>query len=190
MVEQIGYSLIVPGSSEVQFWGDTPGQSRGVPDFIKLPNGDDVHCPVAGETYGEWKLVPRMWEDGPASLTVGMSQVLVGRPAPAPIKLASCSALVRFTVAGGLITATIDTLGVSSILRVTAGRYRIYYETADPDKRNIAGTPTILNALPRFGRITARNTNYTEIQITDPLGALSDVSEVTVNFTKLEQRNG
>lgn len=57
-MEQIGWSLVDDGGAELQYWGDSPGQCAGMPSFIRLPSGDDVHCPQAGQIQ-EWKLVPR-----------------------------------------------------------------------------------------------------------------------------------
>lgn len=62
-MEQIGWALVDAGGAEVQHWGDTPGVIAGLPDMIRLPNGDDVHCPQAGQIQ-DWQLVPRMWAYG------------------------------------------------------------------------------------------------------------------------------
>lgn len=57
-MEQIGWSLVDEAGSEVQYWGDAPGAVAGKPDMIRLPNGDDVHCPAPGALQA-WKLLPR-----------------------------------------------------------------------------------------------------------------------------------
>ena len=80
---QIGWSLVGANGAEVQFWGDTPGVCAGIPTFIRLPNGDDVHCPAPGELQ-EWKLLPRMFETGEQSLTSDGTSVIVRRPAQVP----------------------------------------------------------------------------------------------------------
>lgn len=58
-MDQVGYSLVDQDGTEVQFWGDTYGQCVEVPKCIRLPNGDDVHCPEVGATYDGLKLVAR-----------------------------------------------------------------------------------------------------------------------------------
>lgn len=63
-MEQIGYSLIDDKNNEIQFWGDTPGQCVGVPEMIILPSGDQLHCPVVGESYEGLKFVPRVCQIG------------------------------------------------------------------------------------------------------------------------------
>lgn len=84
-MEQIGFSLIDQRGTEVAFWGDAAGQTRGAPDFIVLPNGDHVHCPSVGETYGGCRLVPRWLEfDVAPSITVSETQVVVRRQQPVP----------------------------------------------------------------------------------------------------------
>jgi hypothetical protein len=60
-MEQIGWSLVDSTGTEIQHWGDTPGVCVGVPDMIRLPSGDDVHCPSIGAVQ-EWALVPRHYD--------------------------------------------------------------------------------------------------------------------------------
>ena len=77
-MEQIGWSLVDEAGNEVQHEGDTPGQCVGMPSFVRLPNGDDVHCPQLGQVQ-DWKLVPRMWTYGQtaAGPTFATDQVIV-----------------------------------------------------------------------------------------------------------------
>ena len=57
-MEHIGWSLIDENGLEVQHWGDTPGQIAGIPDRLRLPNGDMV-CGASAGNVGAWRLVPR-----------------------------------------------------------------------------------------------------------------------------------
>lgn len=62
-MEQIGYSLVDAGGTEVAVWGDVIGQCRGIPDEVRLPNGDIVHGVSLGP-IAEWMLVPRYADRG------------------------------------------------------------------------------------------------------------------------------
>tara|TARA_R110000868_G_scaffold157001_1_gene384056 strand:- start:256 stop:888 length:633 start_codon:yes stop_codon:yes gene_type:complete len=79
-MEQIGWSLVDEAGAEVQYWGDTAGQGAGVPDMIRLPNGDHVHCPAPGQ-IGPWQLMPRMldWGASAAPMTVSNGTAIVTR---------------------------------------------------------------------------------------------------------------
>lgn len=62
MQSKIGYSVIDAGGKEMQFWnGNEP------PNVIKLPSGDDVHCPELAGIYGDQRLVERWIDDAPPS---------------------------------------------------------------------------------------------------------------------------
>lgn len=63
-MEQIGYSLIDDTGKEIAFWGDTPGQCAGVPEVLRTPTGDFVHCAKVGERYGAFRLVTRWFAWG------------------------------------------------------------------------------------------------------------------------------
>ena len=56
MSELIGYQLVDQSNNVITSWGGIIGQMPGIPDMIALPNGDQVHCPRVGDTYGEWTL--------------------------------------------------------------------------------------------------------------------------------------
>lgn len=81
-MEHIGYSLIDANGTEVEYWGDTQGVLRGIPDVLHLPNGDAVHCPSVG-TLQTWRLVPRVAVVGPQSKTFDGTNVVVGFPVTA-----------------------------------------------------------------------------------------------------------
>ncbi len=66
-MEHFGYSLIDANAKEVQFFGNIKGQCPQVPAVLVLPNGDQVHCAVVGDTYGGYRFVQRMLIDTPPS---------------------------------------------------------------------------------------------------------------------------
>ena len=69
-MEQVGYRLVGNATGEViQEWGGVWGQMPSPPDRVICPNGDVVHAPVVGESYGG------------ATLTAWMMEA----PAPAPL---------------------------------------------------------------------------------------------------------
>lgn len=82
-MEQIGYSLIDAQGNELQTFGDIAGQMQGAPDVVRLPNGDDVHCPEVGADYEGARLVERWLQYGDMSSVVfDGAKILVARPAP------------------------------------------------------------------------------------------------------------
>lgn len=79
MDAQVGYSLVDKDGNELQFWGDVAGQCAGIPKVIKLPNGDEVHCPSLGPLE-QWKLVPRLLTfDNKASVVFDGSNMVITR---------------------------------------------------------------------------------------------------------------
>ena len=79
MDTQIGYSLVDKNGTKLQFWGDVAGQCVGIPNVIKLPNGDEVHCPALGPLQ-QWKLVPRLLAfDSKASAVFDGSNMVITR---------------------------------------------------------------------------------------------------------------
>jgi hypothetical protein len=62
----IGFSLIDSSSAEVASFGDMTSSVQIV-EMLALPNGDHVHCPTVGATYGQWKFVERWLDDNPQS---------------------------------------------------------------------------------------------------------------------------
>jgi len=67
-MEQIGYSLIDSSNAntEIQTWGNIPGQVPAIPSVIVLPNGDSVCAPTLSD-YGVYKLIKRMVSDNKPS---------------------------------------------------------------------------------------------------------------------------
>ena len=84
-MEHIGYSLIDASGAEIQVFGDTVGQTRAVPNVIRLPDGKDMHCPLVGTEYDGMKLVERWIQDGEeASIVFDGDRVIVTRKLPQP----------------------------------------------------------------------------------------------------------
>jgi hypothetical protein len=67
MSELVGYRLLDASDNVVQSWGGVWGQCPGIPNPIRLPNGDDVHAPELGVSYGGYTLAA--WEMDPPPVT-------------------------------------------------------------------------------------------------------------------------
>jgi len=62
-MQHVGYSLVDATGTEVQSWGGLQaGVTAGAPQMIRLPNGNDVHCPALGQ-LGDWQLLERWLVD-------------------------------------------------------------------------------------------------------------------------------
>lgn len=104
MIDQVGYSLINATGAEVAFWGATPGTCVGVPEVIALPNGDQVHSPSAGETFGPFRLVPRVMQYGSQAGTAfnGTATVVtIAAPVVTKADLKTYAASKRYAVETG-----------------------------------------------------------------------------------------
>jgi hypothetical protein len=75
-MQQIGWSLVKDGA-EIMHWGDAIGACSGVPDLIRMPNGDHVHCPQPGAVQ-DHALVARYGERGGSGVSVQADKVVVG----------------------------------------------------------------------------------------------------------------
>ena len=53
----VGYKLIDAQGATIQSWGGTWGQCPGIPNPLKLPNGDLVHAPSLNTDYNGYTLV-------------------------------------------------------------------------------------------------------------------------------------
>jgi hypothetical protein len=86
---QIGFSVVDKIGNEIQFWGDDAGLMPIQPNVIVLPNGDQVHCPSVGESYGDFRFVSRNIVFGtPHSIAFDGSSIVVTRetpPTPPPV---------------------------------------------------------------------------------------------------------
>lgn len=80
-MEHVGFSLVDQAGNEITFWGDTPGQTQGLPDVIKLPDGSHVHCAGLGG-IGDWLLAKRYidWSAAENPPTFTGDAVVVTRP--------------------------------------------------------------------------------------------------------------
>lgn len=76
---QIGWSLIDGSGAEVEYWGDSLGSCAGVPNVVRLPNGDHVHGAVPGPIQ-DWWLVERHATRGPSSIVWDGTKVVVSFP--------------------------------------------------------------------------------------------------------------
>lgn len=53
----VGYRLIDSSGATVQQWGGVWGKTPDIPNPLRLPNGDDVHCADLDTDYSGWRLV-------------------------------------------------------------------------------------------------------------------------------------
>lgn len=87
--EHVGYTLIDGAGTELQIFGDTPGQCQAVPSMVILPNGSHVHCPVVGVDIGDGVvLVERMREVVAPAGSFTFRSVVFARPDIAALSLA------------------------------------------------------------------------------------------------------
>jgi hypothetical protein len=117
-MQQIGWSLVtlnVP-YKEIMFWGDTAGAEAGIPNPIKLPNGDLVYGAQPLDVLGNRaRIVPRFLQAGsPESVAVDVSQVLVTRTPPA--RLIPKSVIVRRLNAANLLDAGLQALQQNTLM--------------------------------------------------------------------------
>lgn len=61
----VGYKLIDAQGATIQSWGGTWGQCAGIPNPLKLPNGDYVHAPSLNTDYGGYTLVEWLMQEPP-----------------------------------------------------------------------------------------------------------------------------
>lgn len=84
----VGYRLLDENGNVMQQWGGTWGRCPGLPNPLRLPNGDHVHAPLLDTDYSGFRLVA--WEmDEPA------------QPVPESITRRQCA---RQLLALGMIT--------------------------------------------------------------------------------------
>ena len=62
----VGYRLLDASGAVVQEWGGVWGQCPGIPNPVRLPNGDHVHAPALDTDYGGYTLT-RWMMTGPES---------------------------------------------------------------------------------------------------------------------------
>lgn len=69
----VGYKLIDSTGAVLETWGGTWGQCPGVPNPIKLPNGDIVHAPSLNEDYDGYSLIEWIAQGPEASVPLSVS---------------------------------------------------------------------------------------------------------------------
>ncbi len=109
----------------------------------------------------------------------------VAANAPLPVKSVQRVGAVRFAITAGVVTSTDDTVGISSIGRLTAGRYRIFYASPDAEVSYLPDAPVLRDAAAVQGRISARTATYTEIRCVNSSNVGVDPAEVIVKFDKV-----
>jgi hypothetical protein len=62
----IGYKLLDAGGVTQKTWGGTYGQAPGIPNPLRLPNGDIVHAPSLNTDYSGYMLVEWVMQEPPA----------------------------------------------------------------------------------------------------------------------------
>lgn len=94
-----------------------------------------------------------------------------------------CQGVVRFTVAGGVVTIMENSFSVDGVTRVSAGRYRIFPTIPDVDL--LTGVESIQDIADVRARVTARIAAYVEVRTVTAAGAAIDVTEVVLTFNKV-----
>jgi|GEM_PF-4452810 hypothetical protein len=90
--------------------------------------------------------------------------------------------LARFS--GASPSTLFEGLRVTSVTRVSKGRYRAYHETPYPsDQYSVIAS--VFDASPRTVRVTDRKTNYVEVRATDLDGAVQDPAEITIRTERV-----
>jgi hypothetical protein len=135
-MEQIGYSLVNGSNVEVQHWGDVAGQCAGVPGMIVLLNGDHVHCPQVGGTYGGLRLAERwLAYTGTEGVSFSAGKIIVSRSPPEPAQVAPTQRAVALEVK--VVDGDIATLGGSfnflAGLYLDVGQYMLLFCNPEPD---------------------------------------------------------
>lgn len=68
MSELVGYRLLDAGGNVVQSWGGVWGRAPGLPNPIRLPDGNDVHAPALGAVGDGCQLVEWFMDPPPPTL--------------------------------------------------------------------------------------------------------------------------
>jgi len=108
-------------------------------------------------------------------------------PTPVLINKIVDYGVIRFAVTANVVIPSVDYVNIASILRVSAGRYRIYPIENDPDKRLLI-VVTLFDATDRKWRITARTPTYIEIRTYTNVDVAADTAEITVYLNKVIQQ--
>lgn len=104
-------------------------------------------------------------------------------PPAAPAHLNN-GGLARFS--GASPVSVYEAIRMAGVTRISKGRYRVTHETPMPSDQ-YSVTLSVMDALPRTIRATARTANYVEVRVTDLAGAVQDPTEVTVQTMRVVQ---
>lgn len=151
------------------------------PSAIPQPFGNDyrIQDDGNGPQIAYWNPVL-----GPLPTAEDIAQWTAEYVAPAPIKHIDRLGIIRFTVTANVVTTTSDAVGISGVLRVSAGRYRIYYDVPDDALTWLPGSPTIMGAVDLRARVT-RSALFTEIRIVNAAGTATDIAELILPLDKV-----
>lgn len=69
----VGYRLEDQDAATVQEWGGIWGQCPGIPNPLKLPNGDIVHAPSLNTAYSGYTLVEWLMDEPPPSIPASIT---------------------------------------------------------------------------------------------------------------------
>lgn len=61
MAQKVGYKLLDPEGNVCGQWGGMYGTCPVIPNPMKLPNGDMVHCALVGEEYSSGYVLIEWW---------------------------------------------------------------------------------------------------------------------------------
>jgi hypothetical protein len=107
---------------------------------------------------------------------------LVDAPAivvPVPVATTKQPATGGITVTSGVIALNPDAVGLSSAIRVSTGRYRIYFDEVQSDA-NYIPILTVRDVADRRARLSAKATAYVEVKTLDQTGAAADAQEIGI----------
>jgi len=109
----VGYRLLDTSGEVVQEWGGVWGQCPGIPNPVRLPNGDHVHAPALDTDYGGYTLT-RWMMTGPESAvpeSITRRQCALQLRALGLITGSEAVAMARAGTPPAAIQAYFDTLG-------------------------------------------------------------------------------
>jgi hypothetical protein len=126
MPTQNGYSLIeISTGEEIMAWvWDTYGELPLIPNIIRLPNGDHVHCPNLEVSYTGYKLTAKFTDDEP--------------PDPGTIMPTMIAAAYNIEVSGGDIQSIGGAGNLIGALYLDVGSYMLLFLSAEVDTNYVA----------------------------------------------------
>jgi hypothetical protein len=87
------------------------------------------------------------------------------------------------TVVGGIVTS-VDAMGFSGVVRVSAGRARFLFDTAQPDA-NFLVQVTARNSTDCAARVSNQTAQYVEVRTNALAGILSDPAAFNIKVTRI-----